>query len=46
MRMLEVTNVTRTYVGPSGPLDVLRGVSLSVTEGETLAILGPSDEKE
>ena len=40
--MLELANVTRTYEGPSGPLDVLRGVSLSVAEGESLAVLGPS----
>jgi lipoprotein-releasing system ATP-binding protein len=40
--LLELSDVTRTYDGPSGPLEVLRGVSLSVEAGETLAVLGPS----
>jgi len=40
--LLELENVTRSYEGPTGPLHVLRGVSVSVDEGETLAVLGPS----
>jgi predicted ABC-type transport system involved in lysophospholipase L1 biosynthesis ATPase subunit len=40
--LLELSNVRRTYAGPTGPLEVLRGVSLSVAEGESLAVLGPS----
>ena len=40
--LLELSNVTRTYEGPSGPLEVLRGVSLSVAAGASIAVLGPS----
>jgi len=40
--LLELRDVSRTYESPVGPLPVLRGVSLSVDEGETLAVLGPS----
>ena len=40
--LLELRDVTRAYESPAGPLPVLRGVSLSVDAGETLAVLGPS----
>ena len=40
--LLELRDVSRTYESPAGPLPVLRGVSLTVDEGETLAVLGPS----
>jgi ABC-type lipoprotein export system ATPase subunit len=39
---IALEDVTRTYDGPSGPLEVLRGVSVAVEAGATLAVLGPS----
>src|SRR6187551_1837405 len=39
---LIVTSVTKQYVTRAEPLQVLRGVSLSLSAGENLAILGPS----
>jgi predicted ABC-type transport system involved in lysophospholipase L1 biosynthesis ATPase subunit len=40
--LLELEEVGRTYDSPAGPLPVLRGVTLSVAAGESLAVLGPS----
>lgn len=42
MDMLTIDNVTKEYPTPADPLVVLRGVSLSLATGESLAILGPS----
>ena len=42
MPKLLVENVTKQYPTRSQPLEVLRGVSLSLDPGENLAILGPS----
>ena len=42
MSMLTVENVTKEYPTPAEPLSVLRGVSLSLDRGESLAIVGPS----
>jgi lipoprotein-releasing system ATP-binding protein len=39
---LAVQNVSKTYLTQQEPLSVLRAVSLSVEQGETIAILGPS----
>jgi putative ABC transport system ATP-binding protein len=39
--VLELRDVVKTYPGEP-PVEVLRGVSLSVTSGELLAIVGPS----
>ncbi|MDE6299856.1 MAG: ATP-binding cassette domain-containing protein, partial [Muribaculaceae bacterium] len=36
--MIEIRNVTKSY----GPLTVLHNVSLSIPEGEIMAIVGPS----
>ena len=42
MEALTVDNVTKEYPTPAEPLKVLRGVSLSMGSGESLAIVGPS----
>jgi lipoprotein-releasing system ATP-binding protein len=39
---LQVSNLSKSYPTPGEPLAVLRGVSLAMEGGETLAILGPS----
>lgn len=39
---LEVANVAKDFPTRSGPLSVLRGVSLQMKAGEALAVLGPS----
>jgi len=39
---LHVENVTKQYPTRADPLEVLRGVSLTLDPGENLAILGPS----
>ncbi|PYG03884.1 putative ABC transport system ATP-binding protein [Thioalkalivibrio sp. ALE21] len=40
--VLEATDLHQRVEGPSGTLDILRGVSLAVNPGETVAILGAS----
>ena len=40
--LLEVTNVTKSYPTPRGPLTVLTDVSLSLKPGEAAVISGPS----
>ncbi len=40
--MLEISNVTKQYPAPRGPLTVLSGVSLFLNRGEAAAIMGPS----
>jgi len=40
--MLEISQVTKQYPTPRGPLTVLDGVSLSMKRGEAAAIMGPS----
>lgn len=40
--MLEVINLTKDYPTPRGPLPVLSGVSLTLSRGESAAIMGPS----
>lgn len=42
MKLLEATNLHKTYYLGKTPVPVLRGVSLDVHEGEFLAILGAS----
>lgn len=37
-----MNNVMRTYDTPSGKVDVLKGVSLSVANGEWVAVMGSS----
>ena len=40
--LLELEDVSFAYAAPAGPLPVLRGVSLTVESGHSLAVLGPS----
>ena len=40
--MLELQDVHLRLNGNAGPVDILRGISLSVTSGESLALVGPS----
>lgn len=40
--LLQVENVTKTYPGADGPVAVLRGVTLALEAGETLALTGES----
>ena len=42
MTRLELEDVGFAYDSPSGPLPVLRGVSVTVASGESLAVTGPS----
>ncbi len=40
--VLEVKNITKTYMLGKVPVEALRGVSFSVQQGEYISILGPS----
>ena len=40
--MLEISNITKQYPTPRGPLTVLSGVSLKLERGEAAAVTGPS----
>jgi len=40
--MLEVRQVSKSYFTPRGALDILSGVSLSLSRGDAAAIMGPS----
>lgn len=40
--MLEVTDLSKSYHSPAGPLPVLRGVTFSMQPGDALAVMGPS----
>jgi lipoprotein-releasing system ATP-binding protein len=40
--MLSVREATKSYATPDGPLHVLRGISLDASEGEMVALVGPS----
>ncbi|WP_312380309.1 ABC transporter ATP-binding protein [Pseudomonas oryzihabitans] len=40
--MLTITDLHKSYPTPQGPLPVLRGVDLSLTRGESLALMGES----
>lgn len=40
--VLRAENLTKTWSTPAGPIDVLKGVDLTLQRGESLAIIGPS----
>jgi len=40
--LLEATNLTKEYSSPQGPISILSGVSLSLTRGDAVSIMGPS----
>lgn len=40
--MLKVENVSKEYPTPSGPLKIVSDVSLSLSQGDALSIMGPS----
>ncbi len=40
--IVETVNVTKTYMSGGRPLEVLKGVDLSIEPGEFMAIMGPS----
>ncbi len=40
--VFQLQDVTLKLKGNAGPIDILRGVSLEVTKGETVALTGPS----
>ncbi|MGI3210137.1 ABC transporter ATP-binding protein [Roseovarius tibetensis] len=40
--LLEITDLTKSYAGPEGRIEVLRGIDLSLDAGRTLALTGES----
>jgi len=40
--MVEISNLHLSLIGGAGPVNILRGVDLSVKSGETISIVGPS----
>jgi lipoprotein-releasing system ATP-binding protein len=40
--LLEVSDLTKDYPTPRGPLPILSGISLSLSRGEAVSIVGPS----
>ena len=40
--MIEIKNLHLSLIGGAGPVNILRGVNLNVTGGETISIVGPS----
>lgn len=40
--MLEITNLTKDYSTPRGPLSILSDISLSLSRGDAVSIVGPS----
>ncbi|MEQ8677924.1 MAG: ABC transporter ATP-binding protein [Aggregatilineales bacterium] len=39
---IQVRNLTKTYDTPAGPLNVLRGIDLTIEKGDFVALVGPS----
>jgi putative ABC transport system ATP-binding protein len=42
MSLVRVENLTKTYDGGESPVQALRGVSLTIDEGDFVAVMGPS----
>lgn len=40
--LLKLDNISKAYEHPSGQIEVLKGVSLNLDRGDTVAIIGPS----
>ncbi|MDT8444854.1 MAG: ATP-binding cassette domain-containing protein, partial [Desulfuromonadales bacterium] len=40
--MVKIENLYLSLVGGAGPVNILRGVDLSIAAGETISIVGPS----
>ncbi len=40
--LLEITDLKKSYIGPDGRIEVLRGIDLSIDSGQTLALTGES----
>lgn len=40
--MLEVTNLSKSYPTPKGPLSIISDISLELSKGDALSIMGPS----
>ncbi len=40
--MLEAKNLTKQYPTPRGPIPILSGITLSLTHGDAVSIMGPS----
>lgn len=42
VKLLELNGIGKTVMTPEGPLNILQGVSLTINQGETVAIVGSS----
>ena len=40
--MVEIRNLHLSLIGGAGPVNILRGIDLTVNKGETISIIGPS----
>ncbi len=40
--ILALTDARLTLQGNAGPVEILKGISLTITRGETVGLIGPS----